>query len=360
MFEPKRPSEEGVRETDASDSTWSTRTAVLATDFALECGAVLPQLEVCYTTAGRLSAESDNVVWVFHALTGSSRAQEWWPGLVGRGLLIDPDKHFMVCANTIGSCYGSTSPASLNPETGLPYGMEFPLVTMRDVVRAHALLRTHLGIGRVSVAIGGSMGGQQALEWACSDPDLFDSIVVLATNARHSPWGIACNEAQRMALQADATLYAGSKDAGQAGLGAARAMAMLTYRGYRSMQLTQDGPLDSACSFRAGSYMRHQGLKLSERFTAHAYWSLTRTMDSHNVGRDRGEVATALAKVTGRVLVVGIRSDLLFPFEEQEALAEGIPGAVLVPIDSLYGHDGFLVETAAINKHVRAFLDEER
>jgi homoserine O-acetyltransferase len=230
---------------------------------------------------------------------------------------------------------------------------------MRDIVAAHDLLRRHLGIARLRLGIGGSMGGQQALEWACAMPDLFGNLVLLATNARHSPWGIACNEAQRMALEADGTLGSGALGGGAAGLEAARAIAMLTYRGYGAFGETQSDARSMRDGFAASSYLRHQGRKLADRFDPLSYWTLTKAMDSHDVGRDRGSVAGALARIRSRVLVAGIHSDILFPPAEQEAIARAIPGARMALIESMYGHDGFLVESAAIESCAGPFLHDD-
>lgn len=326
--------------------------------FELENGGTLPELAVAYTAYGQLSPEKDNVVWIAHALTANADAAEWWPGLVGHGRLFDPDKYYIVCANMLGSSYGSTNPRSINPATSRPYGRDFPLITIRDMVRAHQLLRAHLGIERIRLAIGGSMGGQQVLEWAVMDPALFDNIAVLATNARHSPWGIAFNEAQRMAIEADPTLYTDGPDAGKAGLEAARAVAMLSYRNYRTYQVSQEeDDVSKLAGFKASSYQRYQGVKLQKRFDVLSYLSLSRSMDSHNLGRGRESVGAALGQVRANALVIGIQSDVLFPVEEQALIARFIPRAKLELIDSIYGHDGFLIEDEAISRLIRPFLE---
>ena len=196
----------------------------------------------------------------------------------------------------LGSCYGSTNARSINPATGAPYGKDFPHLTVRDMVKAHQHLQRHLGISRIRFGIGGSMGGQQLLEWAVSDPDLFRSICVLATNAKHSPWGIAFNEAQRMAIEADPTLYTDAENAGAAGLAAARAVAMLSYRNYRTYQNSQEEDSDEVRNgFKAASYQRYQGQKLVDRFDVLSYLTLSRAMDSHNLGRGRGGIEKARA-----------------------------------------------------------------
>lgn len=325
--------------------------------FELECGKELPELDIAYCTFGSLSPERDNVIWICHALTANADAQEWWPGLVGPGKLYDPERYYIVCANMLGSCYGSTGPTSIDLGKGTAYGTDFPLITIRDMVRAHQLLADHLGIGRIHLITGGSMGGQQALEWAVMEPDRCAHICLLATNARHSAWGIAFNEAQRMAIEADPSWRDDDPNAGKAGLEAARAIAMLSYRNYYTYAHSQTEPGDEQLDhFRASSYQRYQGLKLFRRFNVLAYWYLSKAMDSHNLARGRGGLQQALAGITARTLVIGIQSDVLFPIEEQILIARSIPHARLEIIDSNYGHDGFLIEHESIGRLVADFL----
>lgn len=324
--------------------------------FELECGKTLPEYNLAYTTYGQISAEGDNVIWIFHALTANSDPTEWWPGLVGEGKIYDPTQQFIVCVNTLGSCYGSTFAGSINPATGEKYGQDFPMVTIRDIVRAMHPLRQKLGVKKIRLATGGSVGGQQVLEWAIMEPDLFDSICVIGTNAKHSPWGIAFNEAQRMALEADQTLYDSSEKAGKAGMEAARAIALLSYRNYEAYNRTQQDEPNKLDGFRANSYQRYQGSKLSARFHPWAYHTLSKTMDTHDVGRHRGGMENALRKITAKCLVIGIASDFLFPLREQEYLHQCIPQSQLRVIDSPFGHDGFLIEFDQISSWVAAFL----
>ncbi len=326
--------------------------------FVLESGEELPELALAYTTYGRLNADGSNVIWICHALTANSDPAEWWPGLVGAGKLYDPERDFIVCANMLGSCYGSTCARSVDPRTGKRYGYAFPLITVRDIVRALDLLRAHLGIQRIHMATGGSMGGQQVLEWAIMRPDLFRHICVIGTNARHSPWGVAFNEAQRMALEADATLGEDRPDAGKRGLEAARAIAMLSYRNYEAYHRTQMETEDKLDDYRASSYQRYQGLKLSRRFDPLSYLTLSKAMDNHDVGRARGGIAAALAQIKARSLVFGIRTDYLFPTSEQELIQAHIPNAEIHIVESPFGHDGFLIEFDQITERVRAFMQE--
>ena len=318
-------------------------------ELVLESGEKLTGVEIAYHTYGQLNAAKDNVVWVAHALTGNSEAEDWWSGLVGPAKIFNPDEHFIVCANMLGSCYGSTGPVSINPATNEPYGSDFPLITVRDMVQMHCLLRKHLGIDRVRIGIGGSMGGQQIVEWALQEPDLFEFICLLATNAQHSPWGIAFNEAQRMAIAASLAAGGHTAEAGRKGLEAARAIAMLSYRHYKTYLNTQSEKNDDKIDdFRASSYQRYQGAKLWQRFDVYAYLTLSKAMDSHNVGRGRGGVINALNSIKAKTLVIGIQSDILFPVEEQMILANNIPNSQIELLDSIYGHDGFLVEFETI------------
>lgn len=334
-----------------------TQVLKIDTPFQLEAGGVLPEVKIAYKTYGQLSPEQDNVVWICHALTANADPVEWWPGLVGEGCFFDPKKYFIVCANMLGSCYGTTGPASIDPETGTSYGQSFPLVTIRDMVRLHQHLQQHLGIRKISLALGGSMGGQQVLEWAVMDPALFEHICVLATNAYHSPWGVAFNEAQRMAIAADSTSHKNTPDAGKKGLAAARAIAILSYRHYMAYGKTQrETSNETLDEFRASSYQRYQGLKLERRFNVHAYVALSKAMDSHNLGRGRESLEAALSLIRAKALIIGIDSDVLFPLVEQEFLSQHIPGAQLSIIKSSFGHDGFLVESEKISLLLTAWL----
>lgn len=321
--------------------------------FQLESGKTLPELQLTYHTYGKLNAKKDNVVWVAHALTANSDVFDWWKGLVGENCLFNPEEHFIVCANILGSHYGSTNPLSINPDTGNPYYHHFPEITIRDIVNSLELLRQHLGIERINTLIGGSMGGQQALEWAISKNQIIDNLILLATNAQHSPWGIAFNETQRLAIKSDRSWYNNAKDAGIKGLKAARAIALLSYRNYNTYKVTQsDDKSENLGNLKASSYQNYQGEKLVNRFNTYSYWYLTKAMDSHNVGRNRNGIKNALKEINAKTLVIGISSDILFPVDEQKTIAKFIPNAAYTEIDSLYGHDGFLIETEKITNEI--------
>jgi homoserine O-acetyltransferase len=324
----------------------------------LESGETLAGARVAYQTWGQLNAARSNVVWVCHALTANADVLDWWPGLFGAGCFFDPADWFIVCANVLGSCYGSTCPLDADPATGQPRCSSFPLLTIRDLVAAHEALRQELGLGQVHTLIGGSMGGQQALEWAVQQPAVFRHLVVIATCARHSAWGVAFNEAQRLAIEADATYHENRPGGGDAGLAAARAVALLSYRGYEAYNNTQTDPDDNRLrDHRASSYQRYQGNKLVARFDAYSYVVLTRAMDSHHLGRSRGGVAAALGDIRARTLVLSITSDVLFPVVEQQELAAGISGAMYGELESGFGHDGFLLETVKITEALEGFYE---
>ncbi len=334
----------------------STNLFTYAKPFQLESGQVLPSLEIAYTILGTLNADQSNVIWICHALTANAEADSWWPGLVGKGKLYDPDHHFIVCANILGSHYGTTGPLSVNPGTGERYYHDFPEITVRDMVAAHELLRKELGIEHIRTCIGGSMGGQQALEWAIQQPQCITSLVLLATNARHSAWGIAFNESQRMAIATDPTWQERRHDAGLNGMRTARAIALLSYRHYSTYAQTQSDPdINRLNNYRASSYQQYQGEKLVKRFNAFSYWVLSKAMDSHNVGRGRAGLEKALAQVQAATLVIGVSTDVLFPVEEQKFIAAHIPNGVYAEIESAYGHDGFLTEWEQIASQIQSF-----
>ncbi|RIJ33964.1 homoserine O-acetyltransferase family protein [Pontibacter oryzae] len=330
-------------------------------EYKLESGAVLPGFQLAYTTYGTLNPERSNVLWVCHALTGNSDFTEWWCDLFGEGKLFDPRERFVVCANALGGCYGSTGPLSVNPRTLQPYFHAFPQLTNRDIVGAFDLLREDLGFTQIHTLLGGSLGGQQALEWVLQKPDVFQNLVHVASNGRHSPWGIAFNETQRMAIRQDPSWADSTEDAGSEGLKTARAIAMLSYRHYHTYNEAQQEPGHSITdNFRAASYQVYQGEKLAGRFNAYTYWLLSKAMDSHNIGRDRGGPERALAHVKARCLFIGVDSDLLFPVEEQYFLHQHVAGSSFHLINSKYGHDGFLVEAGQLTEAIQNFYQQKQ
>lgn len=323
--------------------------------FELESGQTLPGITIAYCTYGN---PGDKVVWVCHALTANAEVARWWPGLIGENHCIDPGKYFIVCANILGSCYGTTGPLSINPLTQEPYYSSFPMISIRDMVKAHILLRKHLGIDKIHLLMGGSMGGYQAMEWSVIEKDIISNLFLIATSATESAWGIAVHTAQRLAIEADASWQDPSPDGGKKGLKAARAIGILTYRNYGILIRKQTDPdAEKLDHYKASSYVNYQGDKLVNRFNAYCYWLLTKAMDSHHLARGRGNLESVLNSIHQRTLVMGINSDILCPVEEQRFIAGNLPHASLIEIDSAYGHDGFMVEAEKISLHLGKWLE---
>lgn len=337
----------------------STKLYIHKNTFQLESGNRLDNLSISYTTLGQLNEAKDNVIWITHALTANANPEEWWNGLVGKGKFYNPEEHFIVCANVIGSCYGSTGPLSINTDTGSPYYHSFPALTIRDIVKSLSLLRNHLGINKINTLLGGSLGGQQALEWAIEESSLIENLFLIATNAQHSAWGKAFNESQRLAITADRTWYSYSDDAGLKGLKAARSIALLSYRNYNTYSTTQRDVDELTDDYKAASYQNYQGDKLVNRFNAFSYWYLSKAMDSHNIARGRESVEKALQLIKAKTLVIAVGSDILFPVNESKIIADGISQSHLAVIDSLYGHDGFLIETEKLKNEFKKFYNNK-
>lgn len=329
--------------------------------FILENNGVLPDLQIAYHTYGTLNEKKDNVIWVCHALTANSDVFSWWPGVAGENCVINPEEHFIVCANLLGSCYGSTGPLTIDSKTQKPYYTSFPFISIRDMVKATILLRKKLGIDKIKLLMGGSMGGYLVLEWCLMEPQVIQQSFVITTSAAESSWGIAIHTAQRLALEADPTLKDESPDAGINGLKAARGIGMLTYRNYKIFSIKQSDPdFSKTDNFKASSYILYQGNKLAERFNAQSYWLLTKSMDSHNIARNRfATLEEALSKIHQPILIIGIDSDILCPLTEQKFLAQHIPNSTLQVISSDYGHDGFLVEANSISRNLLQWMEEK-
>ena len=325
----------------------------------LESGAVLAEVDITYDTFGTLNAAKDNVIWVCHALTANSDVADWWPHTVEEGGFLDPTRYFIVCANFLGSHYGTTSPLSINPTTGEKYYYDFPQITVRDMVKCHQLLAKHLGIERVKLLIGSSIGGFQCMEWAISEPKFMESVALIATTTCTEPWAAAFNESQRMAIRTDRTWGERRDDAGIDGMAVARSIALISYRGGAAYNATQqdENPTEASFTRRAHSYQQYQGEKLRRRFNALSYYRLSEAVDSHNIARGRGSVAEALQKIEARTLVVAISSDILFPIEAHTPLREHIAKVEYHVIESEFGHDGFLVEHEKLNTIIENFIN---
>ena len=335
-------------------------TLVIEEPFEFEEGGRLERLEMVYHTSDRAYRPGETVVWICHALTGNSNPEDWWPQLVGKGKLFDPDRYFIVCAAMLCSPYGATGPASVNPATGKPYMFDFPRTTVRDIVAAEILVRKHLGIERIDLMLGPSIGGFQALEWVIMEPEVVRDVVFLATATRVLPYMTAFNESQRMALEADPT-FREAKDltGGRKGLACARSIALISYRTYEGYNLTQrEKEEDTLFADRAGSYQRYQGKKLVDRFDAYSYWYLTLALDSQNVGRGRGGVEAALARIQANCMMISIDSDVLFPPSPGMATVAALKSAQYRELSSRFGHDGFLIETEQLTDILLPFLEK--
>lgn len=317
-------------------------------------------MEIAYDTFGTLNEAKDNVIWVCHALTANSDVADWWPHTVERGKFLDPERYFIVCANFLGSHYGTTSPLSVNPATGKKYYYDFPQITVRDMVRCHQLLAKHLGIERVKLLIGSSIGGFQCMEWAIMEPGFMESLALIATTTCSEPWAAAFNESQRMAIRLDPTWGEERDDAGLDGMAVARSIALISYRGGAAYNATQQesNPTEASFERRAHSYQQYQGEKLRRRFNALSYYRLSEAVDSHNIARGRGSIAEALRRIEARTLIVAISSDILFPPEAHTPLREHIARSEYHLIESEFGHDGFLVEHEKLNTIIQNFLKQ--
>ena len=345
-------------------------------DVVLERGGVLPDVVVAYQTWGRLNEARDNAILVEHALTGDSHVvgdagpghptAGWWDGLIGPGAPLDTERYFVVATNVLGGCRGTTGPASSAPD-GKAWGSRFPFLTIRDQIAAEVALADRLGIGRWAAVLGGSMGGMRALEWAVGHPDRVGTCVVLASTAASTADQIAWCHAQLVAIRQDPDFVGGDYYDGPgpvAGLGLARRIAHLTYRSesevsHRFGRDPQDGEDPFAGGrYAVASYLDHHAGKLTARFDANSYVVLTEAMNSHDVGRDRGGLASALGRITARLIVADVDSDRCYPPRLSDELAEHVPGAQRVTITSESGHDGFLIEIDQVGGILRRGLSD--
>lgn len=328
--------------------------------FNLERGGRIRDLEIAYSTFGKLNERGDNVIWVCHALTANSDVADWWPNTVTEGGFLDPERWFVVCANIVGSNYGTTGPLSVNPETEEPYFLDFPKITIRDIVRAHILLSEHLNIGDIHAVVGSSLGGFQAMEWALMQPERIKKLVLIATDSHVSPWAAGLNETQRMAIRADKTFGERHSEAGKDGMAAARAIALLSYRGPSGYNLSQRNNAQTPeFAHRVATYQTYQGEKLCKRFNAYSYMTILDTFDSHDIRRGRGEnEKDILAAIKSETACIAIPTDILFPPETMKRLSEGIGKSSYFEITSEFGHDGFLVEHQQLNDILNEFLQK--
>ena len=358
------------------------RRIILPGPLKLDSGAVLAPVEIGYETYGTLNADGSNAILICHALTGDQHVASahprtgkpgWWQRMVGAGLPIDPARHFIVCANVLGSCMGSSGPASTDPATDQPYGMAFPVITIRDMVRAQAMLLDSLGIERLSAVVGGSMGGMQALSWPATFPDRVEAAVVIASTARHSAQNIAFHEVGRQAVMADPNWrggsYYGSGEPPAAGLAVARMAAHITYLSEagltekfgRKLQARDAKSFGFDADFQVESYLRHQGISFTDRFDANAYLYITRAMDYFDLAEEHGgTLASAFGKSRARFCLVSFDTDWLYPTSESRSVVHALNAAgaraSFVELSSPYGHDAFLLDSPEMNRVVDGFL----
>jgi homoserine O-acetyltransferase len=353
----------------------------LAAALSLDGGASLPEIEIAYETYGTLDAEASNAILICHALTGDQHVASphprtgkpgWWQRVVGPGKPIDTDRHLVICANVLGSCMGSSGPASLDPATGKPFAMRFPVITIRDMVRAQAALLDHLGIARLKAVVGGSMGGMQALEWAATCPERVEAALVIASSARHSAQNIAFHEVGRQAIMADPNWHSGDyydAEAPAAGLAVARMAAHITYLSEagltekfgRRLQARDAKSFGFDADFQVESYLRHQGISFTDRFDANSYLYITRAMDYLDIAEEHGgSLAAAFKGARTRFCLVSFDSDWLYPTPESRAIVHALNAAgapvSFVELSSPFGHDSFLLEHAELDRVIAGFL----
>ena len=326
--------------------------------FTLESGEFLDDVQIAYRTWGDMANAGERAVLVCHALTGSADADAWWPNMIGEGRTFDPAHDFVVCANILGSCYGTTGPVSRKPGCRASYRAGFPSVSVRDMVNLERVLLDHLGVETLELVTGPSLGGMQALEWAQMYPERVRSIVPIGVGGRHSAWCIGVSEAQRAAIAADPNWNDGyySDDARpEKGMAAARMMAVCTYRSWQSFEERFGRDTCGTGEYDVQSYLHHQGDKINKRFDANTYVALTHAMHTHDLSRGRGDYVDVLAQIDLPALVVSVRTDALYLPHEQACLAKQLANGRYEILESLHGHDGFLIETEALGELIAEF-----
>ncbi|MCH4893483.1 MULTISPECIES: homoserine O-acetyltransferase MetX [unclassified Sphingomonas] len=358
------------------------RTVTLPGPLRLDSGVLFSPVDIAYETYGTLDENAANAILICHALTGDQFVASehpvtgkpgWWTRMVGPGKPIDPARHFVICANVIGSCMGSSGPATVNPATGAPWAMGFPVITIRDMVKAQAMLLDHLGIPRLRAVVGGSMGGMQALGWAATFPDRVEAAVVIAATARHSAQNIAFHEVGRQAIMADPRWrggdYYADNDPPAAGLAVARMAAHITYLSEagltakfgRRLQGRDAKSFGFDADFQVESYLRHQGLSFVDRFDANAYLYITRALDYFDLAEEHGGLlANAFRDSRARFCIVSFDTDWLYPTSESRAIVHALNAAgaraSFVELHSPFGHDAFLLESPELNRVIDGFL----
>ncbi len=352
----------------------STAQSIAIASLDLDCGASLAPVDIAYEAWGELNSARSNAILILHAFSGDSHAAGhggWWEAMIGPGRAFDTDHYFIVCSNVLGGCRGTTGPGTQNPATGKPYAMEFPVITIGDMVRLQARLADHLGIGKWLAVAGGSMGGMQALEWAVAYPDRVASAIVIAATAKHSAQQIAFNEVGRQAIVADPD-WCGGNYYGQAlparGLAVARMVGHITYMSDASMREKFGRRLrgkdafgfDFSVDFEVESYLRYRGSQFVERFDANSYLYITKAMDYFDLSAGRRSLAEVFAEAKTRFLVLSFTSDWLYPtyqsIEIVTALRRWNGDVAFCELSSSYGHDAFLVDVKEQSEIVTGFL----
>lgn len=325
----------------------------------LESGEILSDVRVAYRTWGKLARDGANAILVEHALTGSAGVEEWWPGILGSGRALDPSRDFIVATNALGSCYGTTGPTSWRGAAREIWGAAFPRITVRDMVNLEARVADALNVERWSLILGGSLGGMRALEWAATFPGRVGSVLTLGAPAKHSAWAIAWNAIARAALLADSKFRDGRyppNDPPRKGLAAARATSMLSYRSFPGLDERFGRRLERG-RFEVEHWLDRHGQSFVERFDANSWLTLSHAMDTHDLARGRGSMASVLGGLEVDALLIGISSDALYPEEEVEAVARAWPRSRYVTLQTSHGHDGFLIEKEAVNRLVAGFKE---
>lgn len=338
-----------------------TRYFEVSGPFTLESHTQLSDVVVAYRTWGKLANAANRAILICHALTGSADVDAWWPGIVGADGAFDPETDYIVCSNILGSCYGTTGPLSPRPGSDERYRADFPRITVRDMVHLQKRLLDHLGVRQLELVTGPSLGGMQALEWAALYPDRVSSIVPIGVGGKHSAWCIGMSEAQRAAIYADADwnggYYSDDRPPRQ-GLAAARMMAVCSYRSWPSFHRRFGREECADGEFQVQSYLRHQGQKINERFDANSYVRLTQAMNDYDLAKGRGNYLDVLESICQRALVVSVSSDILYPPQEQELLANHLPDSRYEILESDFGHDGFLIQTRELARLIAKFRCE--